>query len=549
MSSVPSPRVFHCVTTPVVRAPHRFRRAASSGNSGATSWASVALVELAGVFDSINQEPIGCLCSELLRALVRVCRIGSLREVRELMNVKFWQPGFTWCGHSSWMRQALARVFFHWMIVVAGAFTTSCFFYDSRWGQAEAEQRNAAQAATPVDLNREQGPRLERRARSLSIRLYATPQHAAQVFDWPHQFSRYLDIVNDVLARDHGVKLEVVDARPWPSTPTHEDLSVLLAELRQTDPGDSVSWVVGLAGQVPRIEGDFRKLGNAYVLGKHLMMRTPSDPAERQAIEDSLNELDENERERLYRKRRTHRAASVLLHELGHTLGCVHLQDEGAFMNPFYNEKMRGFSEANDALVQLSLSVRSDDSAGVDPGLAHRLREHLLGTGEAPWVKEAYHSALEELEALAQQPAPTSRAVAASGTATSSGSAAPPSAGAPQRTAVSASSSINPYSIPPPPPPPLVGTVAAPAQASASPTPPAELSAEQQALFARVQQTHQAGKPREAWQLGQALFEEHLTVYAVQELRCEVAMQMGLQYTAVSKHCQPMMDLARAGAR
>jgi hypothetical protein len=216
----------------------------------------------------------------------------------------------------------------------------------------------------------------------------------------------------------------------------------------------------------------------------------------------------------------------VLLHELGHTLGCVHLKDEGAFMNPFYNEKMGGFSEENGALVRLSLAVRGDDWAGVDPGLARRLREHLLGTGEAPWVSESYHAALEELEVLAQQTAP------------------PPSA-APQRTAVATSSSINPYNVPPP----AADTAVAAEPVASSPKTPDGISAEHQALFARVQKAHHAGKPREAWQQGQALFEEHPTVYAVQELRCEIAMQMGWEYGAVREHCQPMMDLARAGAR
>ncbi len=409
------------------------------------------------------------------------------------------------------------------VLVASTLFVSGCFFYDSRWGQAEDAQRNAARDATPVKLDAAQGPRLRRQARVLNVRIYATPQHAAQVFDWPSQFSRYLEVVNQVLVRDHGVELQVSEARPWPTQKTDEALEHLIEELQRADDGQSASWVIGLAGQVPRVEADFRRLGVANVLGKHLVMRTPSDPAEREAIERAFTELSENERESLYDKRRTHRAAAVLLHELGHTLGCVHVEDTSAFMNPLYDEAMEQFAVDNAALVELALPARSDTAAGLDVAVARQLKQRLLQAKEAPWVDASYRQTLLLLEEIEQAAAaPTSLASPSTSPASAAGA---PVGAHPGETAIASVETADPPSADP------------------------ALSPADQVLLRQVQDDRHRGQNAAAWERGQPLFEKYPQSFSVQELRCQIAMDMGWEYSAVSEQCHPMMDLVRSDSQ
>ncbi len=418
--------------------------------------------------------------------------------------------------------QLLPRVL---VLVACALLVSGCFFYDSRWGQAEDAQRHAARDATPVKLDAAQGPRLRRQARVLNVRIYATPQHAAQVFDWPSQFSRYLEVVNRVLVRDHGVELQVSEARPWPTQKTDEALEHLIEELQRADDGQSASWVIGLAGQVPRVEADFRRLGVANVLGKHLVMRTPSDPAEREAIERAFTELSENERESLYDKRRTHRAAAVLLHELGHTLGCVHIEDTRAFMNPLYDEAMEQFAVDNAALVELALPARSDTGAGLDVAVARQLKQRLLQAKEAPWVDASYRQTLLLLEEIEQAAvAPTSQVSSS------------PSPGPASTAGVPAGAHPGEGSI-------------APVETADPPSADLALSPADQVLLRQVQDDRHRGQNAAAWERGQPLFEKYPRVFSVQELRCQIAMDMGWEYSAVSEQCRPMMDLVRSDSQ
>lgn len=413
---------------------------------------------------------------------------------------------------------------------VVGCCSSGCV-YDSRQAQIEEAQQQAAADATPTDLEAASSVRLQRPANTLHVRVYATPQHEAQVFDWRKRFAEQLEVVNVVLSRDHGVRLEAVEMRSWPASRQRpvpakqgEDLDQLLEELARLDPAQDVAWVIGLAGQIPIVESDFHLLGNAQILGKHLMMRTPSDPAEREAIMRSFDRLDERQREALYVKRRKHRAAAVLLHELGHTLGCVHVEDSRAFMSPHYDAEMSGFAGGNAQIAAYGFRTRNDTWPGPDAAYARYLREQLRAHPQTGWLQADYDAMLELLRAALNAPAPALAATQQ-----------PPQRGA-QTASTRATSARDPVPT---------GTI--PSAPTAVPT-SADLDSSQQALFTQTQQVLARGDAAGAWQLGEGLFEAQPNSFEVQELRCKVAMELGLAYDEISSHCRPMMELLKQQA-
>src|SRR5688572_21207820 len=118
----------------------------------------------------------------------------------------------------------------------------SCFFYDSRWGQAEAEQRRAAKRQAPVRLGKDPATGtadLERRPanelRALRLRAYATPEHVAETVNWQHQLEQSLEAVNTVLA-ELGVRLVLERTSVWRPSAGSGTLEETLKALREFDP-------------------------------------------------------------------------------------------------------------------------------------------------------------------------------------------------------------------------------------------------------------------------------------------------------------------------
>ena len=74
----------------------------------------------------------------------------------------------------------------------------------------------------------------------------------------------------------------------------------------------------------------FHDLGCARVLGRHFVLRGMTSIAELQDFNRLFPKLDNDEREALYGRRKTHKELSIFLHEWAHTLGALHVQDPPA---------------------------------------------------------------------------------------------------------------------------------------------------------------------------------------------------------------------------
>ncbi len=391
-----------------------------------------------------------------------------------------------------------------------------CFFYDSSWGQAKQSQRSVAQHMTPQRLRPTANGQLESdgglpNARSneqqvLKLRVHATAKYLATTVDWQRRLAQTIDDANRVLGPTIGGKLEVAQVASWTPAASEDDLAALLKELHGLDAGNDVEWVLGLAAAVPRFEVSFHQLGLGDVIGKRFVVRAMSNAAEYQAIESEFSELAEDERTKLYESRLQHKAATVLLHELGHTLGALHERDPSSIMHPRYSPKAATFSEDAAQVMRIALQYR-DRFDGLQSGQAFaRALLERLQRGEGDWVAAERNDLIlrlqRHLEAAANQ---------------GDGGPQPPLSRTLGRTDVSAVPSKG-------------GALEALADADRS-------------TFEEAVKEQLAGRPRDAWTKAEPLFGRYPKVEAVQDLRCQLALQQGLLWDEVRAQCDALMQL------
>jgi predicted Zn-dependent protease len=244
-------------------------------------------------------------------------------------------------------------------------------------------------------------------ARTARLRVYATRPYQSQNLRWREDFSEDIDLVNQYLIPAFGLRLEIVEFKPWPYDGESETLGAMIEALEKTDPARDVDWVIGLASAMSSTTDSFHQLGIAHVLGRHLVMRGYEDLD----TERDLQTVDEPARSRLREARRQHRQATVFLHEWAHTLGAMHVGQVESIMMPGYSRKITGFGEQVELLLQTMLPVRlappAERSLAAE---ARALRSYIEALPETRWDAQERAQLLEilaEYEAQAP-PAPAS---------------------------------------------------------------------------------------------------------------------------------------------
>jgi hypothetical protein len=115
-----------------------------------------------------------------------------------------------------------------------------------------------------------------------------------------------------------------------------------------------------MVGALPRQTDSLHEVGMATILGKHLVVRAAARIGEHDAINAAFNELSQDERARLERLRKRHRAVAVFLHEVGHCLGAIHENDARSLMNRAYDPKMSGSGDGAVALMRVAFDTAGD---------------------------------------------------------------------------------------------------------------------------------------------------------------------------------------------
>jgi hypothetical protein len=375
------------------------------------------------------------------------------------------------------------------LTLAAALCASACFLgYDSQWGQAKAGQQRVASATQPASIESAavpEGPRGE--TRTWRVRFRPNAQYLAQTLDAQNQISHLVEDADLVLA-PIGLRLEMERIEPW-SAPDDEGPPQVLARLQREDPGADVDLVVGMFGALPGRTDSLHEVGMATLLGKHVVVRAAGRFGERDAIEQTFEALGEDERARILKLRKRHRALAVLLHEVGHCLGALHEADSKSLMNPAYNPKMSGFADGAVALMRAAIGAsRAGGAAAVA-----RAQLEILERPDGPWVAADRDDAIARLKSLSA-PAPGDAVVAA----------APSDDG------------------------------------------PPELPPEARDQFVRAQQAFRAGAVAMALQAARPLFAAYPEVYAVQDLRCQLATVRWLPREELQAECAPMQHLLPA---
>ena len=217
-------------------------------------------------------------------------------------------------------------------------------------------QRRRAEALRPEPLDG--GPPWSGPLQTLRVRVYADEGHRKAILGWQVRFVRVVERVNPVLRSALGAQLEVVTAEEWNRPQSVGGLIVALSDLVRHDPGRDVDLVIGLVTPLPTVTRSHIELGRARMLGRHIVMRPGDDLKQFDDLARGLNRLETEEREELYLALRRHRAALVLLHEIGHVLGALHSTDLRTIMAPLIGPKISSFGPENLRLMRTTLAAR-----------------------------------------------------------------------------------------------------------------------------------------------------------------------------------------------
>jgi biopolymer transport protein ExbD len=236
------------------------------------------------------------------------------------------------------------------VLLAAGCFVQSpVMTFGGGKSAKEAQVDRANQLTPPVLVALDEGWAGE--VSVAKIRVWADDDFRAQNVRWRDAFAEQLAYANEVLAPLLGVRLEA-EYRDWSYHVVGARLEDTLSALRKHDPGNGVFGVVGLTSALSLVTATFENLGMASIGGKHLVLRGYADVFERQAFDVMFRELRAEDRDALYKARRRHKTAAILLHEIGHNLGVTHELDADTIMNAKYSDKSASFTaESRDTML------------------------------------------------------------------------------------------------------------------------------------------------------------------------------------------------------
>jgi predicted Zn-dependent protease len=219
------------------------------------------------------------------------------------------------------------------------------------------------------------------------IRVYADADFRGHLTAWKKRVTGEIDYANEMLQPLLGVRLEIVDFKEWDYQAPTAPLDETLGALAKQDSGDDVAWVIGFTGAVPLVTNAQHELGMSEVLGKHLVVRGYADNEERAAFLRAFPSIDEKDIDEVLGARRRHKQTTVLLHELGHTLGAIHETADESILNATYSAKVSTISDRNRQLMQIVLDDRLKIAELRDPqGTAAALLAAIEGQEWGGWI-------------------------------------------------------------------------------------------------------------------------------------------------------------------
>jgi Matrixin len=370
---------------------------------------------------------------------------------------------------------------------VAIAAMAGCFLgYDSNWGAAKRAQRHLAEAGPTIIESRDEPlAAAAPTKRTWHVRFRPNDAYLTQTVDAPKQLADLMDDATAVLEPALGLRLELQSLSPW-TMALDDDLHGALDALVSTERADDVDLVVGLVGALPHQTDSLHEAGLANLLGRHIVLRAASRYGEYDNIERTFDQLSADERAKILKQRKRHRALAVFLHELGHCLGALHDSDPKSVMSWKYSPKVSEFGVGALALMRVGLD--GGDKKSVARGQLQVLERP---TGDSEWIPVERDAEIAALRAFIDPPRSTMPPVA-------------PAARAP--------ASVTEESL-------------------------AELRAEDRARLSHALSLFQAGAVAAAYQSAMPLFALYPKSLVVQDLRCQLATVRWLPRKELQAEC------------
>jgi tetratricopeptide (TPR) repeat protein len=321
------------------------------------------------------------------------------------------------------------------------------------------------------------------------IRVYTDAGYRSQNPAHEQQLRTLLAGAFRILAPTIGVDLGEVEFRSW-ERQAGSDLPAMLAELEALDAGDDVDWVLGFVDAQGHVAADVHQLGEARVLGRHAVLRGLNDAAEVTLLEAALRGMSSRERQALYGRRKHHKELVLLLHEMGHTLGAMHVTGVDRIMAPSYEASQSSFEGPNARLMAAAAQARFGGNKAEPDREARVVLEHIRKHPWSGWNEDERDRLVTELEARVKS--------------IEEGTAGMP-----------------------------LGN---------------RVRAEDREKFRAAERLLTAGRPADAWEELEPLIEFYPDEASVQVLSCRVAVAAGKDRALVARRCQRGMELAPTNA-
>jgi predicted Zn-dependent protease len=232
--------------------------------------------------------------------------------------------------------------------------------------------------AVPVTLEADR-PR-DGEPRVIKVRVWADAAVRA-LPHWKDEITDQIDYAGQLLTPLLGVRVTVDKIADWNRT---GDPKAALADLIKTDDGNGVTWVIGYVAAPDVASKAISELGDAQLLGHHVVVRAWAEKPETDALAAVLPDISQAERSELIGAHRRHKQAVVLLHLLAQTLGAIAEADPSWIQHPLYSPKQSTFSDRNRGLMQLAIDARLADTA--DSAIAHDLLENIEKAEWGGWI-------------------------------------------------------------------------------------------------------------------------------------------------------------------
>jgi len=247
-------------------------------------------------------------------------------------------------------------------------------------GGAPIQERKAAEVSVKGPATLEAVRPREGEPREAKVRVWADADVRARQ-GWRDDLTDQIDYANQLLTPLLGVRLKVVAFKDWDR---HGEREGALKELAGLDDGKEAIWVIGYIGPNEDSYKAMSQLGDAQLLGKHVIVRAWAKDAETAALGEDLKALQPAIRAEVVSAHKRHKQAVVLLHMLARTLGAIAEGDPSWIGNPTYSPKQATFADRTRDLMQLVVDGKLSD----DPQqqIAKELLEQVSKENWGGWV-------------------------------------------------------------------------------------------------------------------------------------------------------------------